>query len=129
MANVRAFSWTLAVFALALVASWWKRDWVLGLWLPPLSDPLGFHFAIDYLLPSETVFRVTLKVVMATAALVTVPILGAEGWLFLCRVARRERARRLTLAFSLASTGAVVLALWLAVRSWSALLPYLCQSS
>ena len=54
--------------------------------------------------PGETV---------ATALLLSLPVFYAEAWLLICRMTRREQARRLTVPFSVVSTGATLFALWL----------------
>jgi Sec-independent protein secretion pathway component TatC len=128
MANVRAFSWSLAVFAVALGLSWLHRSWVMEVWVAPVTDGLSGYAARGYLLAPADEFAITLRVVVATAVLVTLPIACAEAWLLLCRVTRCQRARRLALPFSLASCGGVLLAMWLAVHAWHAVAPTYLRS-
>ena len=111
------------MFTLALSFSWANRNWVLQLWAAPWSDYYGVYGPLKYPYPVEGVFAFTFKLMLTTALLATLPIFSAEAWLLLCRWTRRERARWLTLPFCMASTGGVVLALWLAAHTWRYVAP------
>jgi Sec-independent protein secretion pathway component TatC len=109
-----AFSGTLLAWVIATSVTWVHRSDVLGFWSAPLLEPgvpgLELH-------DPAALLAANIQVTLATAALLTFPVLGAEAWLLVCRLTRRADARRLTLPFALVSTAAGLLALWLAQQS------------
>jgi len=108
---VRAFSGTLVAFLVASCVVWANRNWVLGLWLAPMLEgaPRGAGAIVE---PVDHTWAL-LEMTAASALLVTVPVFHAEAWLLICRLTRREEARRLTLPFSATTTLAALLAFWL----------------
>ena len=118
MFRIRAFSGTLVAFVVALGVLSVHRTWLLDFWLSPLLDVVSPHAMRN---PSGAV--VMLEVTVASALLLTYPIFSAEAWILLCRMSRRERARRLTVPFAFTSAAVAALAFWLARHiPWSAYL-------
>lgn len=114
MPKTPAFVFTTVAFLAALGVSWANRDWVVGVWLSPALDAAS-RTGIDPLLRDPAgLAAVTPRLTFATALLLTFPVLCAEAWLLVCRLAKREQARRLAVPFSVASAGAVLLAVWVA---------------
>ena len=113
MLRIRAFSGTLVAFVVALGVLSVHRTWLLDFWLSPLLDVVSPHAMLH---PSGSAGRavVMLEVTVASALLLTYPIFSAEAWLLLCRMSRRERARRLTVPFAFTSAAVAALAFWLA---------------
>ena len=62
------------------------------------------------------IFLSQLRLVVTTLAVVAAPFAAAELWSLVARCANSERARRLTVAFGLASGGAAMLAAFVCVR-------------
>jgi hypothetical protein len=101
----------MIAFLVALCVSWASRTWLVGFWLPLVLDSPSLIDA-HVLLQDRAAFERT--VTTTTALLLTVPFFSAETWLLICRMTRRDQARRLTVPFSVVSTGSVLLAAWLA---------------
>ncbi|HYQ04034.1 MAG TPA: hypothetical protein VER96_35415 [Polyangiaceae bacterium] len=57
---------------------------------------------------------VTVHVLLVTAVLLTLPVFCAESWLLICRLTRRNDARRFAVPFAATSAGSALLAFWLA---------------
>ena len=109
--SMRGFSWTMIAFVVALCVSWLSRTWFLGFWLSPLLDVYS-RFDANQILRDRAGLERT--VTIATALLLTFPVFSAETWLLVCRMTRHDQARRLTAAFSVVATSAVLLAVWFA---------------
>lgn len=107
---------TLVAFA-AIVGTttllWLKRSSLVGLWLPPLFDPTRPGTS-RYVLEEASVPEITIQVLLTTGALLTLPLLHAHLWRFICRLTRRDDAYRFAVPYCLAAACAWLLAFWLA---------------
>lgn len=103
----------MIALAVATPVSWLNRGWLLEQWTAPTRGPYRSGFELQF--DSETaLLAATLQVTLATALLLSFPVFCAEAWLLVCRLTRREQARRLTVPFAVTSAVAALLAFWLA---------------
>jgi len=110
MVAIRAFAWTLAAFFAATCVSWANRLWLTELWLAPVGDIAPFTgVGLDV---GPSLVWLFVRVTVVTALLLTLPVFSAEVWLVICRLARRDEARRLAIPFSVVSTAGALVALW-----------------
>jgi hypothetical protein len=110
------FVWTLAVFGIAAGWCWFQHEWVLECWIAGLVQATGPGWGDQWFWePNHGLLR--LEVATLTAGLVAFPVFQVEAWRLLCRVARADRALRLTLPFVACATGAELLAVALTFKS------------
>lgn len=116
MVGIRTFSGTLVAFVGAAGLAWLNRTWLLGFWLSPMLESASGVDLRMHVQGQAALVALTIKVTVATAVLLTLPVFYAEAWLLICRMTRREQARRLTVPFSVVSTGAALIVLALIRR-------------
>ena len=110
---MRAFSGSLSAFTIAGCLAWLYRDSLVQLWGRPVLAVWSTHWHPIEPVPGG-VYNASPTAALLTAVLMALPVFYIESWLFICRVARRQSARRFTLPFGFVSTCTTALAIWLA---------------
>jgi hypothetical protein len=114
--NVRAFSVTVVTLVVATGLAWVNGARLVEFWLAQALEVASRTCGGGVLVGQQDLGAVTLKLTIATAALLAFPVFSMEAWLLVCRRTRRERARRLALPFGVVSACGVVVAFLLAYQ-------------